>query len=154
MLAYAPPVAVTYNVGLTLASLVVAAVVTLAGLAVALGERRFAKAATRAGAREQLSALRGRVHTLHSAIAVVQRGVVVFEHVDVARLTMRAFSYGFLESYLDAVGDAATASVGGYQVEGVGLQLFERIEGEHSTILGLPLMPLLDWLRRGGHLAR
>lgn len=120
----------------------------------ALGERRFAKAATRAGAREQLSALRGRTHTLHSAIVVVHRGVVAFEHVDAARLTMRAFSYGFLESYLDAVGDAATASVGGYQVEGIGLQLFERIEGAHSTILGLPLMPLLDWLRAAGHLAK
>lgn len=120
----------------------------------ALGEQRFSKAASRTDARKQLSALRGKTHTLHSAVAVVQAGVVVFEFVEAAQLTMRAFSYGFLESYLDTVGDAATASVGGYQIEGPGLQLFERIEGEHSTILGLPLMPLLDWFRRAGHLAK
>ncbi len=119
-----------------------------------LGERRFSKAANRAGAREQLLALRGRTHTLHSAVAVVVGGAVVFEHVDAAHLTMRAFSDDFLDGYLDAVGDAATASVGGYQLEGVGIQLFERVEGAHSTVLGLPLLPLLDWLRRAGHLAQ
>jgi septum formation protein len=120
----------------------------------ALGERRFSKASSRVEARKQLSALRGKTHVLHSAIVVVQAGVVVFDYVDSASLTMRPFSYGFLESYLDTVGDAAMASVGGYQIEGPGLQLFEKIEGEHSTILGLPLMPLLDWLRRAGHLAK
>ena len=67
---------------------------------------------------------------------------------------MRAVSDGFLDRYLDAVGDAATASVGGYQLEGAGIQLFERIEGDHFTVLGLPLLPLLDWLRRSGHLAK
>ena len=120
----------------------------------ALGERRFSKAADRAGAREQIAALRGKTHTLHSAIAVVAAGAIVFEHVDAARLTMRSFSDDFLEAYLDAVGAAATASVGGYQLEGVGLQLFERIEGDHFTVLGLPLLPLLDWLRRSGDLAK
>ncbi len=65
---------------------------------------------------------------------------------------MRAFSDPFLDAYLDAVGDAVTASVGAYQVEGVGVQLFERIEGDHSTILGLPLVPVLDALRRIGAL--
>ncbi|MEA2981852.1 MAG: nucleoside triphosphate pyrophosphatase [Alphaproteobacteria bacterium] len=116
----------------------------------ALGARRFSKAPDRAAAREQLSALRGKTHTLHSAVAVVQSGAVAFEHVDAAHLTMRAFSDGFLDSYLDAAGDAATASVGGYQLEGLGIQLFERVEGDHSTVLGLPLLPLLDWLRRSG----
>src|SRR3954470_2477690 len=80
----------------------------------ALGARRFSKAAGRAGAREQIAALRGKTHVLHSAVAVVAAGTVVFEYVDTARLTMRPFSDGFLEDYLDAVGDAATRSVGGY----------------------------------------
>ena len=117
-----------------------------------MGARRFSKPADRPGAVEQLTALRGRTHELHSAIAVVQGKAVLFEHVATARLTMRAFSDAFLEDYLDAIGPAATASVGGYQLEGAGIQLFERVEGDHSTILGLPLWPLLDWLRRHGAL--
>jgi septum formation protein len=72
----------------------------------------------------------------------------LFEYSDAARLTMRAFSDKFLEEYLDAAGDSATTSVGGYQLERPGIQLFERIEGDYFTILGLPLLPLLDFLRR------
>jgi septum formation protein len=82
----------------------------------------------------------------------VRDGKPVFEHCAVARLAMRAFSDAFLESYLDAAGDAVMASVGAYQVEGLGVQLFERIEGDHSTILGLPLLPVLAALRREGAL--
>ena len=119
----------------------------------ALGERRFAKPGDRAGARAQLEALRGRTHELHTAVALMRESAIVFEHREVARLTMRAFSDSFLESYLDAVGAAVTASVGGYQLEWIGIQLFERIEGEHFVILGLPLVALLQYLRHSGWLA-
>src|SRR6266566_9723502 len=99
-----------------------------------LGERRFSKPGNRAGAREQLEALRGRTHELHTAIALVRESAILFEHREVARLTMRAFSDSFLEAYLDAIGAAVTASVGGYQLERIGIQLFERIEGDHFVI--------------------
>ena len=119
----------------------------------ALGERRFSKPADRAGARLQLAALRGQTHELHSAVALVRGSSVLFEHREVARLTMRSFSDQFLEAYLDAAGAAVTASVGAYQLEKVGIQLFERIEGDHFTILGLPVLPLLEFLRSAGWLA-
>jgi septum formation protein len=114
----------------------------------ALGARRFSKPADRAAAAEQLHALRGKTHALHSASALMRDGEVLFQHADTARLTMRSFSDKFLAQYLDAAGDAVTASVGGYQLEKPGIQLFERIEGDYFTILGLPLLPLLDFLRR------
>jgi septum formation protein len=119
----------------------------------ALGARRFSKPVDRASARAQLAALCGRTHELHSAIAFVQDATVLFEHVDTARLTMRSFSQHFLDHYLDDVGTAATASVGAYQIEGPGIQLFERIDGDYFTILGLPLFPALDFLRQRGCLA-
>ncbi len=119
----------------------------------ALGTRRFSKPKDRAAAADQLRSLRGQTHALHSAIALARDGAIVFEHVGIARLTMRPFSEDFLQSYLDAAGDAVTASVGAYQLEGLGVQLFERVEGEHATILGLPLLPLLDWLRKARLLA-
>ncbi len=118
----------------------------------ALGTRRFSKPADRAAAREQLRALSGRTHELHSAVAVGRDGRVVFSHVDVARLTMRAVSDRFIESYLDAVGPEATQSVGAYQLEKEGVHLFERIDGDHFTILGMPLLALLAFLRREGFL--
>jgi septum formation protein len=111
----------------------------------ALGDRRFSKPIDRDAACEQLKLLRGHTHALHSAVAIVRDGKLVFEDCTVARLTMRAFSDGFLDSYLDAAGNAVTASVG--------VQLFERIEGDHSTILGLPLLPVLGELRREGALS-
>ena len=116
----------------------------------ALGERMFTKPTDVAAARTQLMTLRGRTHALHAALAVVRDGALLFEHRAIARLTMRAFSDGFLDAYLVAAGSAVTASVGAYQVESIGIQLFEAIEGDHSTILGLPLLPLLDFLRRNG----
>ncbi|MGA3307292.1 MAG: Maf family protein [Xanthobacteraceae bacterium] len=120
----------------------------------ALDATRFAKPADRAAARAQLRALSGRTHELHSAIVFVQDATVLFEHVGTARLTMRSFSNRFLDLYLEAVGSAATASVGAYQIEGPGIQLFERVDGDYFTILGLPLMAALDFLRRHGCLSR
>jgi septum formation protein len=116
----------------------------------ALGTERFAKPADRAAARAQLRGLTGRTHELHSAITFVQDSTVLFEYVGSARLKMRALSDRFLDQYLDTVGDAATASVGAYQIEGLGVQLFERVEGDYFTILGLPLLAALDFLRRRG----
>src|SRR5438105_4313977 len=103
----------------------------------ALGARRFTKPADRAAARAQLGTLSGRIHTLHAAVAVARDGDILFDHVDRARLTMRRLSDDFLDRYLDATGEAVTASVGGYQLERTGVQLFEKIEGDHFTILGL-----------------
>jgi septum formation protein len=119
----------------------------------ALGEQLYAKPTDLAAARDQLKSLRGHTHELHSAVVVARDGAVLFEHCEIARLTMRNFSDGFLDSYLAAAGSAVTASVGGYQVESVGIQLFERIEGDHFTILGLPLLRLLQYLRGAGCLA-
>jgi septum formation protein len=119
----------------------------------ALGERRFSKPTDRAAARGQLTLLRGQTHQLHTAIALVRDGVILFEHREAARLTMRVFSDRFLEHYLDAAGAAVTASVGGYQLEKTGIQLFERVDGDHFVILGLPLLPLLLHLRQAGWLA-
>ena len=114
----------------------------------ALGDRRFSKPVDRVAARDQLMTLRGKTHELHSAVAMCRNGAVTFGHVAVARLTMRAFSEDFLESYLDEAGNTLTASVGAYQLERTGIHLFEKIEGDHFTILGLPLLPLLGELRR------
>ncbi len=114
----------------------------------ALGGRLFNKPDGRAAAAEQLQALSGRTHELHSAIAVVLDGKVMFETVAVARMTMRPLSGDDIRNYLDEAGEAVTTSVGAYQLEGLGVHLFERIEGDHFTILGLPLLPLLAFLRR------
>ena len=116
----------------------------------ALGNKRFNKPGNRTEAAQQLRALRGQTHALHSALALVQDGKVLFELVDTARLTMRDFSDRFLDDYLDMAGDAALGSVGGYQLEGIGIHLFDRVEGDYFTILGLPLLPLLAYLRQRG----
>jgi septum formation protein len=114
---------------------------------------RFSKPANRAEAAEQLRALRGRAHELNSALALVRDGELLFDCVDTARLTMRDFSDAFLDDYLDMAGGAALASVGGYQLEGIGVHLFELVEGDYFTILGLPLLPLLAFLREKGFVA-
>jgi septum formation protein len=114
----------------------------------ALGPTRFSKPADRAAAAEQLRMLRGKTHELHSALALARDDTVLFECVDTARLTMRVLSDRFLEEYLDVAGAAALHSVGGYQLEGLGVHLFETIAGDYFTILGLPLLPLLAFLRK------
>jgi septum formation protein len=119
----------------------------------ALGRTRFTKPVDRDIAREQLRSLAGRTHELHSAVAVARDGRVLFSKVDTAKLTMRELSDQFLDAYLDTAGEAVMASVGGYQLEGLGSQLFERIEGDYFTILGLPLFALLGFLRKEGCLA-
>jgi septum formation protein len=113
----------------------------------ALGTKIFAKADDRAQAREQLKSLCGRTHELHSAVAVVKGDEILFESISTAHMTMRSLSDVQLEAYLDLAGEAVTASVGGYQLEGAGVHLFEKIEGDYFTILGLPLLPLLGFLR-------
>jgi len=113
----------------------------------ALGERLFNKPAGRAQAMAQLRDLAGNCHELNSAVAVAHDGKIVFEDVSVARMTMRQMTEAELSAYLDAAGDAVTTSVGAYQLEGLGIHLFARIEGDHFTILGLPLLPLLAFLR-------
>jgi len=119
----------------------------------ARGARLFVKPAGRAQAAEQLRALVGGSHELHSAVAVARDGKILFEAVSIARMTMRQLGEREIDAYLDAAGTAVTASVGAYQLEGLGVHLFERIEGDHFTILGLPLLPLLAFLRSQGLVA-
>lgn len=114
----------------------------------ALGNRLFNKPAGRQQALAQLRDLAGNHHELNSAVAVAHDGEIVFEDVSIAGMTMREMTEDELSTYLDAAGEAVTTSVGAYQLEGVGIHLFERIEGDHFTILGLPLLPLLAFLRR------
>jgi septum formation protein len=113
----------------------------------ALNERLFSKPAGRAQAADQLRALAGRTHELHSAVAVARDGVTLFAEAAIARMTMRPLDDAAISAYLDAAGEAVTTSVGAYQLEGLGVHLFDRIEGDHFTILGLPLLPLLKFLR-------
>ncbi|QIB36191.1 Maf family protein [Ancylobacter pratisalsi] len=118
----------------------------------ALGGEAFHKPASLQGARTQIARLSGRTHALHSAIAVAQDGAIVFETVETAHLTMRPLAEEAIDAYLAAAGDAVLSSVGGYQLEALGIHLFERVEGDHAVILGLPLLPLLAFLRRHGDL--
>jgi len=119
----------------------------------ALGSRIFSKPDGRAAAMAQLQELAGHSHELHSAVAVARDGEVIFEEATAARMTMRSLTEAQLTAYLDAVGNAITSSVGAYQLERFGIHLFDRIDGDHFTILGLPLLPLLGFLRREGLVA-
>jgi septum formation protein len=113
---------------------------------------RYDKPVDADAARDQLLTLRGKTHTLVSAVACARNGTVTWFHDQTAHLTMRSFSNGFLGSYMARVGADVTSSVGAYKLEGLGVQLFETVEGDYFTILGLPLLALLEFLRGEGAL--
>ncbi|OAN50338.1 septum formation protein Maf [Paramagnetospirillum marisnigri] len=114
----------------------------------------FDKPKTRDDARHQLKMLRHHTHRLSSAVVAAKDGRRVWYHAEQARLTMRNFSDAFLEHYLERVGEAALGTVGAYQLEGLGAQLFLSVEGDFFTVLGLPLLPVLDFLRENGELTQ
>lgn len=117
-----------------------------------LDEEVLHKSRSRDEVRSTLMRLRGRSHRLNSAIAIAIDGEIVWEHVSVAGLTMRRFSDSFLDQYVETAGENVLGSVGAYQLEGIGIQLFEKIDGDYFTIIGLPLLPLLEQLRRMGEM--
>ncbi|WP_319533366.1 Maf-like protein [uncultured Cohaesibacter sp.] len=117
-----------------------------------LGDRRFNKPADEDAARRQLLDLAGKTHQLHSAVACVMDGITLWNYVSTATLTMRDLTPAEVGHYMARVGDQVRSSVGCYQLEGLGIQLFEKIEGDYFTILGLPMLPLLSYLREHQHL--
>jgi septum formation protein len=119
----------------------------------ALGDDVMDKPRDMAEARTHLQRLRGQTHELLTAVVVARQGEVLWRHMETPRLTMRAFSDAFIDTYLQHVGQAALTSVGAYQLEGLGAQLFERVEGDYFSVLGLPLLPLLAFLREQGVVA-
>lgn len=124
------------------------ALVVGADQVLALDGTIYTKPADVAAARRQLQSLSGRTHELHSAVSFAQDGQESWSHIETASLTMRDISDAFLDDYLTVAGNRVCASVGAYELEGLGVQLFERIDGDYFTILGLPLLPLLAELRR------
>jgi septum formation protein len=113
----------------------------------------YHKPATVEAARRQLIQLRGKTHSLNAGLCVAQGGTVRWQHLDRADLTMRDFSDDFLDAYCSSENETLLSTVGVYRIEGPGIQLFEKIEGDHHTIIGLPLLPLLGYLREIGWLA-
>lgn len=113
----------------------------------ALGERAFDKPADLTEARGHLEALSGKSHRLETAIVVAEHGSIVWRHLARPKLTMRPLSANFISNYLEATGEKVLQTVGAYQLESIGSQLFSSIEGDYFSILGLPLLPLLDYLR-------
>lgn len=112
--------------------------------------RQFDKAETKSQAAENLKFLRGKTHTLHCAVSIVKNGELIWSYTDAAHLTMRTFTDAFLADYLDTAGDAILKSVGCYLLEHAGTQLFDKIDGNYFTILGLPLLPVLEFARLQG----
>ncbi|MFT3728559.1 MAG: nucleoside triphosphate pyrophosphatase [Terricaulis sp.] len=120
----------------------------------AVDDRVMDKPRDIAEARQHLRTLRGKTHELLTAVVVSRGKDIIWRHLDVPRLTMCAFSDAFLEHYMSRAGESTLRSVGAYQLEGLGAQLFERVEGDYFSVLGLPLLPLLGFLREQGIVAR
>jgi septum formation protein len=118
----------------------------------ALDGERFLKPENVNAARRQLLRLAGKTHALHTAVAAVRSGEIVWRHAETAFLTMRSLTPAFIGRYLAAAGPDVLESVGAYQLEGHGIQLFEKVEGDYFAILGLPLLPLLQFLRGEGEI--
>lgn len=118
------------------------------------GDEALDKPPDRAAARAQLQRLRGQTHVLLCAAVIAKDGRAIWHHIETPRLKMRDFSDAFLDDYLDRVGEAAFASVGGYQLEGLGAQLFDSVEGDYFSVLGVPLLPLMAFLRAHGIVPR
>ena len=119
----------------------------------AIGAQALDKSSSREEARAHLHLLRGKTHQLISAAVVARDGVAVWRHISTPKLRMRPLSDAFMESYLNQVGDDAFTTVGAYKLEGLGGQLFEDVSGDFFSVLGLPLLPLLAFLREQGALA-
>ncbi len=113
----------------------------------------FDKPESRDALKDQLKALSGKTHNLWSATVLAQGGTAIWRHIERCKMTIRPLSDAFIEEYVEAEGDVLLSCVGGYRIEGRGVQLFSRIEGSHFGILGLPLLPLLDILRTRGVIA-
>lgn len=116
----------------------------------ALGSQVYHKPKDMAAARTQLLSLRGTTHVLNSSLALAHNGKILWSHVSQAQMSVRMFSETFLDDYLERVGERILKSVGGYQIEGMGVQLFSAIEGDYFTIIGVPLLPLMEKLRELG----
>lgn len=129
-----------------------AALVIGADQVLALGSRIFEKPKDLAEARRHIADFKGRAHALHAAVTIAIGGAEVWAYCDTSRMTMRNYSDAFADTYVARAGDAICSSVGAYQLEGLGIQLFEKIEGDYFTVLGLPLLPVLAELRRRGAL--
>jgi len=127
-----------------------AAFVIGADQVLALGDRILTKPDSMEAARGELLDLSGKSHSLHTAVALATKGVTVWAHSETSTLLMRELTPQFIGRYLAAAGEEVLSSVGAYQIEGLGIELFEKIEGDYFSMLGLPLLPLLDALRGEG----
>lgn len=135
---------------LTVAAKIPERLVLAADQTLSIDGKVLTKPKDRAAAVAQLEQLSGRVHELHSAICLARSGKILLEAVPTARLVVRPLSRAFIEAYVDLVGDVALSSVGAYRIEELGIHLFEAVEGDQATVLGLPLLPLLAYLRAQG----